>query len=167
MFVRTASKRDLPAVRSLLVETWHNTYDTIYGRDRVTTITDEWHSLTALEKQMQRPNSEFLVADDGTRIGGMAFAAMEPDAPGVLKLYQLYVLPSLQGRGIGGSLLDETESCFPEATTLKLEVVEENVKAVAFYLAQGFSQTSRSAETDNSGVTTHALVLERAILWAD
>ena len=167
MFVRTASTRDLPAVRSLLVETWHDTYEAIYGPDRVAAITDEWHSLKALGNQMQRPKSEFLVADDGTRIGGMAFAAMEADAHGVLTLYQLYVLPSFQGRGIGGLLLDEVESCFPEATTLRLEVEEANAKAVAFYLAQGFSQTGRTAKPGDDGSTTHTLGFERAILWAD
>ncbi len=33
MFVRTASERDVPAIRALLVETWHDTYDPIYGVD--------------------------------------------------------------------------------------------------------------------------------------
>ena len=41
MFVRTASERDLAAVRALLVETWHATYDAIYGGKRVTEITNE------------------------------------------------------------------------------------------------------------------------------
>jgi len=39
MFVRTASERDLKAVRDLLVETWHATYDPFYGVERVTAIT--------------------------------------------------------------------------------------------------------------------------------
>ena len=40
MFVRSAGERDLAAVRELLVETWHATYDPIYGAERVTAITD-------------------------------------------------------------------------------------------------------------------------------
>ena len=74
MFVRTAGERDLAAVHALLVETWHATYDGIYGVDRVTEITDDWHSLASLKAQLERPYSEFLVADDGSEIGGMAFA---------------------------------------------------------------------------------------------
>ncbi|TIV74013.1 MAG: GNAT family N-acetyltransferase, partial [Mesorhizobium sp.] len=49
MFVRTASERDLVAVRALLVETWHATYDAIYGAERVTAITDDWHSIASLK----------------------------------------------------------------------------------------------------------------------
>ncbi len=48
MFVRTASERDLVAIRALLVETWHATYDAIYGAAKVTEITDEWHSIASL-----------------------------------------------------------------------------------------------------------------------
>jgi hypothetical protein len=48
MFVRSASERDLAEVRALLVETWHATYDAIYGDERVTEITDDWPSLASL-----------------------------------------------------------------------------------------------------------------------
>ena len=34
MFVRTAGERDLAEVRALLVETWHATYDAIYGAEQ-------------------------------------------------------------------------------------------------------------------------------------
>lgn len=34
-FVRTASARDLDKVRALLNETWHATYDNLYGAAKV------------------------------------------------------------------------------------------------------------------------------------
>lgn len=164
MFVRTASARDLPAIRALLVATWHDTYDAIYGADRVTAITDEWHSLAALEARLSAPGSEFLVADDGARIGGVAFATAAGET---VMLHQLYVLPELQGRGIGGLLLDEIESCFPEAGRVRLEVAEENAKAIAFYLAQGFAEVGRTADCAGGGCGIPALIYERPIVWAD
>ena len=36
VFVRTASERDLPAISALLAETWHATYDGLYGAAGVT-----------------------------------------------------------------------------------------------------------------------------------
>lgn len=166
MYVRTASARDLETVRALLVETWHDTYDAIYGAERVTAITDDWHSLPSLEARLTRPNSEFLVADDGERIGGMAFASAVDDGKTVM-LHQLYVLPALQGRGIGGLLLDEIESCFPDATKVRLEVEEANARAVAFYLAQGFSQVGRTANCGKEQSGIPAVIYERPIVWAD
>ena len=140
MFVRTASERDLKAVRDLLVETWHATYDAIYGAERVTAITDDWHSLASLKRRLDQPNAEFLVADDGKQLGGMAYAAADAAGKSVM-LRQLYVRPAFQGRGIGGMLLDEIIESFPDATLFRLEVEEANAKAIGFYLSQGFVQS--------------------------
>jgi GNAT superfamily N-acetyltransferase len=130
MFVRTAGERDLEAIRALLVETWHATYDGIYGAAKVTEITDDWHSIASLRRRLSRPNSEFLVADDGKRIGGMSFAEVD-EAGSTVTLKQLYVLPAFQGRGIGSMLLDEVIESFAEAKLMRLEVEEANDKAIA------------------------------------
>lgn len=163
MFVRTASERDLAAIRALLVETWHATYDGIYGTARVNEITGEWHSIPALKSRLTRPNSEFLVADDGKVIAGMAFAAGSGDGRSVM-LHQLYVLPSHQGRGIGSMLLEEIEHCFPEAQVIRLEVEEANLPAVRFYESHGFARSGRTANcgSDQSGIP--ALIYEKPLI---
>jgi ribosomal protein S18 acetylase RimI-like enzyme len=160
MFVRTAGERDLQAVSALLAETWHDTYDAIYGVERVNEITDEWHSPAALKRRLDRPNAEFLVADDGKQLGGMAYAEAAPDGRSVM-LRQLYVRPAFQGRGIGGMLLDEIIESFFDATLFTLEVEEANAKAIGFYGAQGFVQvgTTQNCGAQNSGIP--ALVFER------
>ncbi|CDX11256.1 conserved hypothetical protein [Mesorhizobium sp. ORS 3324] len=161
MFVRTASERDLAAVRALLVETWHATYDAIYGDRRVTEITDDWHSIASLRSRLTRPNSEFLVADDGKRIGGMAFASATTD-PKIVLLNQLYVHPDCQRQGIGRSLLDEVEASFPEARMLRLEVEAANVSAIAFYEANGFQHAGRTSDC-GGGSGIPALILEKRL----
>jgi ribosomal protein S18 acetylase RimI-like enzyme len=160
VFVRTASERDLKLVRDLLVETWHATYDAIYGVERVTEITDDWHSLAALKRRLDRPNAEFLVADDGQQLGGIAFATADAMGTSVM-VHQLYVLPTLHGRGIGGMLLDEIVESFPDATVFRLEVEEANEKAIGFYRSQGFEQTGRTENcgAEQSGIP--ALIFER------
>jgi ribosomal protein S18 acetylase RimI-like enzyme len=162
-FVRTAGEGDLEAVRALLVETWHATYDAIYGTERVTEITDSWHSIDALRRRLTRPNSEFLVADDGERIAGMAFAAADKDGKTVM-LYQLYVLPAYQGHGIGGALLDEVLGDFPDAEAVRLEVEEQNIHAIAFYRTYGFEQTGRTGACGVAGSGMPALILERPLV---
>ncbi|MBA1144919.1 GNAT family N-acetyltransferase [Mesorhizobium neociceri] len=161
MFVRTASERDLAAIRALLVETWHATYDAIYGAKRVTEITEDWHSIAWLKARLTRPNSEFLIADDGKRIGGMAFAAATTD-PKIVLLNQLYVLPACQRQGIGQALLDEVEASFPEANTLRVEVEEANTPAIAFYRSKGFLPAGSTADCGGgSGLPT--LIFEKTI----
>ncbi|MEJ6783116.1 GNAT family N-acetyltransferase [Aminobacter sp. Piv2-1] len=162
MFVRTASERDLEVIKALLADTWHATYDAIYGAERVDEITAEWHSLAALKARLTRPNSEFLVADDGKRIAGTAFAAATSDGKSVV-LYQLYVQPGSQRAGIGRLLLDEVEQCFPEARTLRLEVEKSNSKAIAFYQANGFAQVGETANCGSEQSGIPALIFEKQL----
>lgn len=161
-FVRTAARSDLEAIRALLAETWHHTYDGIYGAERVTEITDDWHAMPRLEARLHQPNSEFLVADSGEDLDGVAFAASIDDGKTVM-LRQLYVKPSHQGRGIGGALLSEVEASFPQAHRVRLEVEEANQPALRFYEARGFS---RAGQTGNCGGDTQdipALIYEKAL----
>jgi GNAT superfamily N-acetyltransferase len=162
MFVRTASERDLDVIKALLAETWHATYDAIYGVERVDAIAAEWHSLASLKERLNRPNSEFLVADDGKQIAGMAFAAATADS-NVVMLHQLYVRPQMQGAGIGRLLLNEIEQCFPEARILRLEVEEANAPAVRFYLASGFVQVGATANCGAAQSGIPALVFEKKL----
>lgn len=163
MFVRTAGERDLDAVRALLVETWHATYDAIYGPAKVAEITDEWHSIAALRRLLIQPNADFLLADDGKQLAGMASAVAEADGKTVM-LRQLYVRPAFQGRGIGGMLLDEIIESFPDAERIRLEVEQANAKAISFYATQGFEPAGRTENCgkDQSGLP--ALIYERPLI---
>lgn len=160
MFVRTATEQDIPAIRALLVETWHDTYDAIYGAARVTEITDDWHSIASLKRRLTAPRSEFLVADDGTAIAAMAFAAAD-ESGDTVTLYQLYVVPGQQGRGIGGLLLDEVENSFPEAQSMRLEVEGANMKAIRFYRSRGFVDAG-IVPVEDGDTTVLAMVRTRA-----
>lgn len=162
VFIRSAGEADLAAVQALLVETWHATYDRIYGSERVAEITAEWHSIPSLEARLKRPRAEFLLADDGSTLAGMAYAARTKEA-GQVVLHQLYVRPAFQGRGVGAALLAEIEDSFPEAHRLRLEVEKQNQNAVRFYRKHGFSEVREAAPGDCASQGIPALVMEKAL----
>ena len=147
-FVRTAGEQDLEKVRALLRETWHATYDHIYGAEKVSELHASWHSPAALKARLANKNSEFLVADDGRAIGGMGYAAMSKEMTKTVTLHMLYVSPRHQRQGIGRDIFAELETCFPDAEIMRLEVDPQNEPAIAFYKAHGFVEVGRS---DNSG----------------
>jgi ribosomal protein S18 acetylase RimI-like enzyme len=161
MWVRTASERDLAAVQKLLRETWHATYDAIYGVERVNEITRDWHSLGSLKSRLSKPHSEFILCEVEEGISGMAFASQND--PAFVMLYQLYVLPHAQRQGVGSLLLDEIIAAFPDAKSLRLEVEPENAGAVAFYTAKGFEQVGRTENCGKEQSGIPALVLERPL----
>lgn len=161
MWIRTASEKDLEAIRALLVATWHDTYDGDYGHDAVHEVSDKWHSLDRLRQNLKTPQSEFLVADDGSTLGGVAYAAMSSDDN--LMFHQLYVAKPSQRQGLGAQLLTEMFECFPKAKTVSLEVDEKNTDAIFFYEAFGFELTGK---TDNCGEVNSgipALIMTRKL----
>lgn len=162
-FVRTASEGDLKSVSALLGRSWHATYDALYGADKVNEITAAWHSAAALKARLKRPDSEFVVADDGKAIGGMAYAAMAEGESDVAILHMLYVEPGLTGQGIGRDLFAEVETCFPSAKRMRLEVEPKNARAVAFYTGLGFAEVgwTKNCGAQNSGIP--ALILEKTL----
>ncbi|MEI2301726.1 GNAT family N-acetyltransferase [Ensifer sp. MJa1] len=163
-FVRTASERDLEKVRALLVETWHATYDTFYGVEKVNELTQRWHSVPALKAKLARKQAEFLVADDGRQLGGMGYAAMSESLPKTAVLHQLYVLPKYQRQGIGRDIFAELETCFPDAERMRVEVEPQNLHALAFYRTHGFAEVGKTASCGDEQSGLPAIILEKHLI---
>ncbi len=163
LIIRDATSADLPAVRSLLVETWHATYDGIYGWRRVAEITNAWHSLDALSAQLGRESGIFLIALLGHEVVGTASARREPDRAALLT--RLYVLPARQGEGIGRTLLQVALACFPDAPVARLEVESQNEPAIAFYERMGFF-LQHQARFDGREDTPNTLIMAKRLVMS-
>ncbi|MDE4601022.1 GNAT family N-acetyltransferase [Sinorhizobium meliloti] len=162
-FVRTASERDLEKVRALLAETWHATYDTFYGAEKVNELTAKWHSIEALRARLQRKHSEFVVADNGRELAGMGYAAMSESLEKTAVLHQLYVLPKHQRHGVGRDMFAELETCFPDAERMRVEVEPQNLHALAFYRAHGFVEVAKTSSCGDEQSGIPALILEKRL----
>ena len=103
------------------------------------------------------------MADNGSTIGGMAYAAMDKDEADVVRLHQLYVEPGLTGQGIGRDLFAEVETCFPAARRMRLEVEPKNERAVRFYAGLGFAEVgwTRNCGAEQSGIP--AMIMEKPL----
>lgn len=162
-FIRSAGEADLRAVLALLDRCWHVAYDGLQGSDKVSELTAEMFSEPALRARLKRPDSEFIVADDGERIGGMAYAAMVAEETDIVMLHQIYVEPELTGQGIGRDLFAEIETCFPGAKRMRLEVEPANERAIRFYKGLGFAEVgwTKNCGSPQSGIP--ALIFEKAL----
>jgi ribosomal protein S18 acetylase RimI-like enzyme len=162
-FVRTAGEEDVEKIRVLLAETFHAAYDPFYGADQVAKMVSGWNSANAIRSRIGKRDGEFLVADDGRKLGGIAYAAMYPKMAKTVMLHQLYVRPSCQNDGIGRDLFAEMETCFPDAEIMRVEVALPNVRAMSFYERLGFSEVDRMEEwgAPNSGLP--AIIMEKRL----
>ena len=159
--IRDANADDLPAIRDLLVTTWHHTYDDIYGEERVNDITARWHSVQALANGLHTADGCFLVAEIEERIVATAYAG-EGEGSDV-KLFRLYVHPDCQGGGLGGALLERITAAFPSADTITLEVEPENHNAISFYERHGFAVSGNAADCGGQGDGIAHLIMTKTI----
>ncbi|MGB6117335.1 MAG: GNAT family N-acetyltransferase [Mesorhizobium sp.] len=164
MFVRTGGEGDLAAVSRLIKTVFHSTFDGFYGAATVDRLTGDFYSVAGLRRFMERQRSEFLVVDDGERLGGVAFGGAMGDDARIVLLDLLVVATDLQGRGIGGMLLDEFESSFFESELVRLETEARNLRAVRFFQAADYRETGSALATV---VPTTILTFEKSLLPAD
>lgn len=150
---------DLKAVQTLLRRAWHASYDGIHGAEKIAAIAADWHSLANLAANLKKPWSEFLLADSGGGLAGMAYASQSSED--YVVLHQLYVDPARTGEGIGAALLDECFEAFPEAKAFRLEVDAQNPGAKRFYERHGFREISRTDNCGKDGSGMAAIVMER------
>ena len=92
--------------------------------------------------QMRFASQDFQVIQSKGLDVGILSAETTPDA---LKIFQLFILPEHQGKGIGSSCM---EHLIQEATQLRvpvrLQVINGNDRALSFYKRYGFQHVGKT-----------------------
>ena len=173
MDVRPARDGDVPAVQRVASAAWHAAHADIAGTDVVEEFLAEYYTLARLRSDVSDESRLFFVADDpgddrddGTATGeygsdrtgvvGFALALPAEGDPGVYALGRIYVQPDRWAEGVGTRLLDrvETEVRDRGASRLRLGVMAENTRAVAFYESRGFDRVEEGHD-DRLDVTRY------------
>ncbi len=159
--IRLATRDDLSGIRDLLGVTWHATYDSIHGPERVAEITKRWHSVEVLTGFLEHPNGRLLVAETKDQINGTAYAQLEPDR--FVDIFSLYVAPGSQGSGIGKALLSTIIDAYADVPALRLGVMPENTRAIRFYEHNGFRVIGKGEEDCGPCTGIEHLTMERRL----
>lgn len=155
ILIRPACRDDISAVCALLARTWHDTYNSILGADRVASLNHAWHAPDRLADELGQPGRAFFVAEvEGTLVGTVSVTER---GDGIVWLDRLYVTPEAQGKGIGRALFGAAARAFPEASVIRLEVEEKNTRACRFYEKRGMVATPQRS---SCGGCNNAVVYE-------
>ncbi len=133
-----AGTEDIQVIRDITQEVWPATYYPIVGEVQVNYMLDLFYSPASLEVQMTTGGNEFLICmDDDTPVG---FAAFSEVAHGVYKLHKLYILTTVQGKGVGKLLVNHICNDLKgrAGNELRLNVNRHNSPAIGFYKKMGF-----------------------------
>jgi ribosomal protein S18 acetylase RimI-like enzyme len=157
--IERAAMQDVLAIRDVLRETWHDTYESLLSETAMEAITSQWHAPELLTEQLQNPEIYFAIARDGEVVAGVVTARKQDDA---IVVDRLYVRPQYQRRGIGRQLLESSYRAFRGARRVRLSVEAENRKGIAFYAKQGFRETARHSG-EVAGACLESVVMERPL----
>ena len=135
-----AGEEHLPAIQVLAGVIWREYYPGIISREQVEYMLAWMYSPEKMRAEIRSEQICYARLLVDRQMAG--FAAYGPtDAPGVMKLHKLYLLPALHGRGLGRLLLQHCEGAAGRlgARRLILAVNKRNAKAIAAYQRNGFT----------------------------
>lgn len=134
-----ASKEQLPIVRDLAYRIWPDTYGSTHTIAELDYMLSKFYAVDALEQQMENGHVFVLAQENETYVGFVAYE-INSEHTSYTKIHKLYVLPEMQGKGIGKALVDyvRKEAIIHKNEKLFLNVNKLN-KAKDFYHRYGFA----------------------------
>ncbi len=165
MDFRKATTDDCGLVNSIAARIWAPTYSHLMSPRQLDYMFEMMYSPENLRHAMTEGGQTFLIfSDEGSDVGYVSFETL-PDHD--FYLQKIYLLPGLQGRGSGRRMLElllgHLRALDPAARRLGLNVNRQNIKAVCFYLRNGFEIVSRRDKPIGEGFYMYDYVLERNI----
>ena len=136
--VRPAVADDVPAIEDVGQKTWPATYS-FAGDDYIAHGLAAWWSAKALLQSLDE--TTVVVAVDSGQVVGVGNVDLRGAVP---IIWKLYVLPQVQGSGAGSALMTALLNSVPAGTrSVRLEYLDGNERAAAFYAAKGFTELRR------------------------
>jgi ribosomal protein S18 acetylase RimI-like enzyme len=138
MNIVVATKEQLAIVKNLAYKIWPNAYETILSKAQLDYMLEMIYSIDSLEKQFDNGHI-FLLIEDNQNFIGFASYELNCNNSNKTKLQKLYVLPEIQGKGIGKQVIDYIKDKVVLSNNLALFLnVNKFNKAKDFYQKYGF-----------------------------
>lgn len=135
--LRSYRESDENSSIALWLETWRQAYPSINFDARVDWWRNRWRTELV-------PVAQIVIAEqDGALVGFVTI-----DGTGYLD--QLVVSPAQWGSDVSRALVDETKRLSPTGVTLKVNA--DNIRAIKFYMRNGFVKTGDEVNTSGRAV---------------
>ncbi len=136
--IRQATLTDLPLIYSLADITFRDTYREILSPEQMEYMMEWMYSPENLRKQVEEEGHVYFIAYlDGEICGYLSVQQQDAD---LFHLQKIYILPTFQGKGVGGYLFDQAiayiRRIHPTPCLMELNVNRGN-KAIQFYERKG------------------------------
>lgn len=137
MTISVATQEQLPIVQELAHQIWPVTYGHILSKDQFDYMMEMMYSIDSLQQQL--PTKPFLLVEDEGDFIGFASYEINWENTTKTKIHKLYVLPQIQGKGIGKMLINHIKDiAVQKQNSALILTVNRFNKAKDFYQKLGF-----------------------------
>ena len=138
MTITVAAESQLGIIQNLAKVIWPDAYGAILSQEQLDYMMDMMYSGNSLRNQL-RNNNVFLLARIDEDFIGFASYELNYDESNYTKIHKLYVLPEIQGKGVGKKLINYIqEIAIKNSNSALILNVNKYNKAKDFYLHNQF-----------------------------
>jgi len=171
MIISVATYNQLPIIKELAYQIWPIAYGDILSNRQLDYMLDLIYSIESLENQINKKQVFLLVSFENEYVGFASYELNFEDEKHKeiennlnqvkTKIHKLYILPQIQGNGIGKKIIDYIKdiAIFNENSSIILNVNRFN-KAKDFYLKYGFKITKEIKINIGNGYIMDDYVME-------
>lgn len=139
--LKRAGPEDWEVIRSIAYNTWPNTFGSVIPKEQLEYMLALIYSEQSLKDQMLNRDHNFILPlKEEIPVGFASYELNYRNNPHLM-LHKLYLLPEVQGMGIGRLIFSYLEDVAKTNAndTIRLKVFHKNDTAIAFYKRNGFS----------------------------
>ena len=140
MDIKIAEEKDLPIIKKLAETIWPVCYKDVISPEQITYMLDLIYSMPSLKSQLQKGHQFIIALQNDAPVGFASFSKKSDTEYTTFRLHKLYVLTTLQTKGIGSFLLDVVTAQSKSAGAVLLELnVNKHNPSIKFYNKKGFN----------------------------
>ncbi len=147
--IRALELRDCEHIGPFMRSVWLHAYKNIQTDEEMLAQSHKVHTPAFIRQEIDDAAMFSIVAEVGDKLIGHARGDLED---GYVEVSRLYLMKEYYGLGIGKALLEAVENHFTGVSEIRLDVFEDNKRALSFYLSQGYEIVERSSEIQSQGV---------------
>ena len=141
IMIRALNETDHDSTINIVNENWRTVYS---GYVNSALLSDEGCRIRASEMKNDFTSQrfeEYIWEENGCVAALLSLGKTEDtDKAGAYELWRIYIAPEMQGKGIGGKLLNFAEEKAKQKgyTEMLIWAFQENTRAISFYQKHGF-----------------------------
>jgi GNAT superfamily N-acetyltransferase len=163
MTFSVATHSQLEIIQNLAKAIWPDAYGAILSQEQLEYMMEMMYSLDSLENQLKN-NIVFLLAKEENDFIGFASYELNFQNSNKTKIHKLYVLPIIQGKGVGKNLILYIQEIAKKNSNAALILnVNKYNKAKDFYLHNQFEIADSLVVDIGNGYVMDDFVMEKKI----